>query len=475
MTDRDTGAPWPQPARVAADRREFLKAAGLAALPLALRTGLAAAQDTAAPSSAPTSSTPPPQPSVTRPSPVAGSDRIKIGLIGCGGRGTGAAVQALRADPGLTLHALGDVFSERLDSALAGITAGLQESNLDPSARVDVPAERRFLGFDAGQRVIESGVDAVLLCEYPQFRPRHIEAAIAAGKHVFAEKPIAVDAPGVRRVLAAAQAAHSGNLALGVGFCWRHHQGMKATFAQINSGAIGPVHTVHTTYHTSTLGRRPRRAEWSDVEFQMRNWWHFTWISGDHIVEQAVHSIDRLSWAFKDELPLRVTCLGGRAARSGPEHGNAYDHFAAVYEYPGGRRGFHTTRQIDQCPSDNSDYVFAAGGQAEINGWKPVFRLSPPDGDTRGTWKYRGPITDMYQNEHDALWASIRAGAPLNDGVRGAHSTLLAVMARMAAYTGQTITWDQALNSTEDLTPADLKFGPLATPPIAIPGQTKFV
>lgn len=435
-------------------RRDFLKSsAAIASFPLALGGARAVAMG------------------APRPGHIAGSGEIKIGLIGCGGRGTGAAAQALRADPGIVLHAMGDVFGDRLDASLAAIRGDVKDAGGDPAQRVRVPENRAFLGFDAGAKVIQSDVDAVLLCEYPHFRPRHIRLAIEAGKHVFAEKPVAVDAPGIRSVLESAALAKQKNLALLCGFCWRHNQGMKATFEQINSGALGQVLAAHTTYHTSTLSRRPRKPEWSDMEFQMRNWWHFTWISGDHIVEQAIHSIDRLSWAFNDKIPLRVSCLGGRAARSGPEHGNVFDHFAAVLEYEGGLRGFHTTRQIDNCPSDNSDYLFAEKGTAEINGWKPVYTLRPLTGQP---WKFKGEVTDMYQNEHDALWKSVRDGSPINDGVRSAHSTLLAIAARMAAYTGQTISWDQALNSTEDLSLPRYELGPLETPPIAIPGITKF-
>jgi predicted dehydrogenase len=205
----------------------------------------------------------------------------------------------------------------------------------------------------------------------------------------------------------------------------------------------------------------------------MRNWWHFTWISGDHIVEQAVHSIDRLSWAMGDKLPEKVTCLGGRAARNGPEHGNVFDHFSAIYEYDDGRRCFHSCFQIDGCPGDNTDYIYGTKGTAVINGWTPTYVVKSRSGEE--VWSYGGAaIRDMYQAEHDELFASIRAGTPTNDCVRGANSTLLALMARMAAYTGQVITLDQALGSKEDLTPAKYELGPLPTPPVAVPGQTKF-
>ena len=206
----------------------------------------------------------------------------------------------------------------------------------------------------------------------------------------------------------------------------------------------------------------------------MRNWWHFAWISGDHIVEQAVHSIDRLSWAIGDRLPRKVICLGGRAARTGPESGNSFDHFAAVYEYDGGMRTFHTCRQIDSCPNDNTDYVWGLKGSAVVNGWAPTYSLRDLSG--KEVWKYTGPNDrDMYQNEHDAFFASIRAGKPINDCERGANSTMMAMMARMSAYTGQTITWEQAMNSKEVLVPAQLELGSFPMPELAVPGKTKFM
>jgi predicted dehydrogenase len=409
-----------------------------------------------------------------------GSDRIKIGLIGCGGRGTGAAVQALRADPGIVLWAMGDIFAERIASSHAGIMdemAALDEEGGAGTAwreRVQVADDRRFVGFDAQDHVLASGVDAVLLTGYPHFRPAQLAAAIGAGKHVFAEKPVAVDGPGIRSVLESAAEAQRKNLAIQVGFCWRYHNAMRAGMGRVLDGTIGDVTTVHTTYHGGTLPKNPRQAGWSDMEFQMRNWWHFTWISGDHIVEQAIHSVDRLAWALGDEPPVRATCLGGRAARSGPEHGDAYDHFAVVYEYAGGRRAFHTCRQMQNTPGDNTDYIYGTRGAATINGWDPG---SIHCRDYAGTelWRHSGPPDDMYQHEHNELWASIRAGSPINDCVRGAHSNLMAIMGRMAAYTGQVVTWEQALGSQERLGPTEYAWSDVPTPPVAVPGQTKLL
>lgn len=398
------------------------------------------------------------------------SGELKIGLIGCGGRGTGAAVQALQADSNTVLTAMGDLFADRMDGCLQGMSGHFGES---APQRLKVDGARKFTGFDAYQKVIDSGVDVVILTSPPGFRPAQLKAAVEAGKHVFCEKPVAVDAPGIRSVLASAAEAKRKNLAIVCGFCWRYSDAERATFKQVHDGAVGDVVTVHTTYHTSTLSKRPRQPEWTDMEFQLRNWWHFNWLSGDHIVEQACHSVDRLAWAMNDLMPVRCTALGGRAARSGPEHGNVFDHFTVIYEYADGRRCFHTCRQIDQCPSDNSDYIYGTEGSCTVNGWTPTHVVKDRAGNVK--WSYDGPRRDMYQVEHDELMASIRAGQPLNDGEWMANSTLMAIMGRMAAYTGQTITWEQAMNSKEDLTPASLELGPLEVAPIPVPGRTKFL
>jgi len=409
-----------------------------------------------------------------------GSDAIKIGFVGCGGRGTGAAVQALKADPGTVLWAMGDLFPERIKSSHNGIMGemnAMDQDNGNSSTwrnKVQVPEERKFIGIDAYKHVIDSGVDAVILTTWPHFRPVQMAYAVDAGKHIFAEKPVAVDAPGIRSVLESAKKAKAQNTALQVGFCWRYHQAMREGFAHVLDGSIGDITTVHTTYNTGTLPKRPRQKNWSDMEFQMHNWWHFTWLSGDHIVEQAIHSIDRMTWALGDKTPARVVCHGGRIARTGAESGNVYDHFAAVYEYDDGRRAFHTCRQISGCPNDNSDYVYGTRGAAFINGWTPN-KIATRDLKGKEMWKFQGHAKDMYQQEHDELWASIRAGKPNNDCQRGANTTLMALMGRMAAYTGQTISWEQALNSTQRLGPTSYEFGPLQTPPVSIPGRTKFL
>lgn len=410
---------------------------------------------------------------VGRSAHVAGRSTIRVGLIGCGGRGTGAAMQALKTGDGVVLYAMGDTFQDRLDSSLAGLTRHFTEHAPQRVADLlQVPPERRFVGFDAYRRVIESDVDVVLLCGYPHFRPLHMEAAVEAGRHVFCEKPMAVDAPGLRRTRAAARAAAEGRLSVVSGFCWRYADAEREIFPRINGGAIGRVVSVYSNYLTSTLARRPRRPEWSDMEFQLRNWWHFTWLSGDHIVEQACHSIDRMSWAMNDTLPIRCHGVGGRAARSGPESGNSFDHFSVVYEYDDGRRAFHVCRQIDNCPGDNSDYIQGENGAALVNGFSRTHQIR--DRGNAVVWKYEGQHRDMYQNEQDVLFEAIRSGTPRNDGEWMCNSTMLAIMGRMACYTGQTISWEQAWASEEDLSPPAHEFGDLPEPIIAVPGRTRF-
>ena len=437
-----------QPSQRDVTRREFVRtAAGAAVAAPLLASGL----------------------SVARSAWVSGSDSLRVGLVGCGGRGTGAAIQALRADKGAVLLAMADVFPERIVSSLKHIK---DQFASEESPRVQVTQATQFDGFDCCERLIASGVDVVLLATPPAFRPAQMRTAVNAGVHMFTEKPMAVDAPGLREVRRVCEEARAKNLNVVSGFCWRYSDAERATFAKIHDGAIGRVLSVHTTYHTSTLSKRPRQDAWSDMEWQLRNWWHFNWLSGDHIVEQACHSIDKLAWAMNDEMPVRCVALGGRAAREGPESGDVFDHFTVIYEYADGRRCFHTCRQIDRCPSDNSDYIYGTSGAATVNGWTPTHDLRDHDGNT--TWRYDGPRRDMYQNEHDALFSAIRAGKPINDGPWMVNSVMMAIMGRMAAYTGQTIAWDKAWESQQRLGPEHLEMGELAVGPVPVPGRTRF-
>jgi predicted dehydrogenase len=395
-------------------------------------------------------------------------DVLTVGLIGCGGRGTGAAFNALSAEDGtVRLVAMADVFPDRLESSLAHLREALGPGR---EPLVDVPPERRHVGFEAAHALIGSDVDVVLLATPPHFRPAHLRAAVTAGKHVFTEKPMAVDGPGVRSVLETAALAQRQDLSLVSGFCWRYNVRHRELYRRIREGALGELRAIDSTYNASPLGTRQRRPEWSDMEFQLRNWQHFNWLAGDHVVEQAVHSLDKMGWAMGDEPPLRVTAVGGRQAREGAETGDIYDHFAAHFEYTGGVRGFHMSRQIARCSNDNSDRIYGATGVASIDTGGVGLRI-----EGEHPWAYEGDGNDMYQNEHDELFRAIRAGEPINDGEWMARSTLLAIMLRMAAYTGQTVSWEQALNSAETLGPSRYAFGELAVEPVPVPGRTRLI
>jgi len=393
----------------------------------------------------------------------AGSDTLKVGLIGCGGRGTGAAMQALRADKGAVLTAMGDVLKPKLDKSLTALTKAGKD-------QVQVSNDNLFLGFDAFEKVIASGVDVVILATPPTFRPVQLRAAIEAGKHVFCEKPVAVDGPGVRSVLETAALAKKKNLSLVCGFCWRYSTREREAFAKVHEGALGRVHTVYTTYNTSPLRIDKRKPGWSDMEWQIRNWYHFTWLSGDHLVEQAVHSIDKIAWAMNGELPEKAVAIGGRQARVEPERGNVWDHFGVTYEYKSGARGFHMCRQIQGCANDNSDLIIGDKGTCDINGWAKRHVITGEN-----PWSCKAKSNNMYQQEHDELFAAIRSGKPMNDGVWMSHSVLMAIMGRMAAYTGRDVTWDMALNSKEKLGPTNLVWGDLPVGEIPIPGKTQLI
>ena len=398
------------------------------------------------------------------------TNAIKIGLVGCGGRGTGAAAQALQADDYGSLTAMADVFQERIDDSLENLGRARKGAL---AGRLKVDKEKQFTGLDAYDKLVNSGVDVVLLATPPGFRPMHLDACIRAGKHVFCEKPVAVDAFGVRQVLQTVELAKQKNLALVAGFCWRYDQKIKAGFEQIQSGAIGDIVSYYATYYTNPVKPMPpastRPAGMGDVEWQIRNWYNFGWLCGDSLVEQAVHSVDKVAWAMKDQPPISCVAVGGRQIPA--EGGNIYDHFSVNYLYANGVRATVANRQIEGCYNENADYIMGTKGICTIGRGTPKIT-----GQT--TWDYpkQGNEIDMYQVEHNELFASIRKGKPINDGVRMTTSTLLALMGRMAAYTGQTITWEQALNSQERLFPEKLDWNmSLPVAPMARPGLTRFV
>lgn len=395
---------------------------------------------------------------------AAGSDMIKVGLIGCGGRGTGAATNALQADPNVKLVAMGDAFQDRLELSLEAL-----KRRAELADKIDVPQERQFVGFDAYRQVIASGVDVVLLCTPPHFRPLHLQAAVDAGKHVFAEKPVAVDAPGVRKVLATCSAAKAKRLSIVSGLCLRYHAGFQEAADKIHAGELGEIHTLQANDFRGGIWVKPRKPEWTDMHWQMRNWYYFTWLSGDFNVEQHIHFLDVCIWMMNNEYPVKAIGMGGRTVRSGEEFGNIYDHHSVIYEFASGARLFSNTRQMPNCAGDMSAQVVGSKGRASLNERQGGVVI-----DANAKWVFGKKENDIYQTEHDDLFKSIRLGEPVNHGEYMAKSTLLAIMGRMATYTGKSITWEAAMNSQEDLSPPAYEWGPLATPAIALPGISKF-
>lgn len=385
-----------------------------------------------------------------------GGDVIKVGLIGCGGRGSGAASDALEADPGVRLFAMGDAFADELEKSFKELKAAYQD-------RVVVDDAHKFVGFDAYKQVIDA-CDVVLLTTPPHFRPQHLKYAIEQGKHVFCEKPVAVDAPGVRSVIESCKLAEQKQLSVVSGLCWRYHPAIKAAFDEVQAGRIGDVVAARCSYFTRGLWVKPRQESWSDMEWQLRNWLYFTWLSGDHIAEQHVHSIDKVVWAMGDKHPISATGTGGRFLRTEPTYGNVYDHFAIEYEFENDVTAFGRCRQQDPCIVDVSDTIYGTKGQLQINSARVRILGEKP-------WRYDGPDGNMYRLEHVALFKSIREDQPINNGGYMSTSTLMAVLGREAAYTGQVVKWDELLASDVHLGPQEYEWSSLPVPPVRKPGD----
>ncbi len=389
---------------------------------------------------------------------AAGSDEIKVGVIGCGGRGTGAIGNVLESAPGVKIVAMGDAFKDRLDESLTGLRKKYGE-------KIAVTPEHSFVGFDAYQKVIASDVNYIILATPPAFRPQHLKAAVAAGKNIFTEKPVAVDGAGIRVCLGLSEEAKAKGLAIAAGTQRRHQTGYLETMKQIQDGAIGQIVAARAYWNQGGLWNKPREANWSDMEWQLRNWLYFTWLSGDHIVEQHVHNLDVVNWAMGSH-PVRAYGMGGRQARTGAEYGHIYDHFAIDYEYENGMHMMSFCRQIQNTDQSVSEALVGTKGTCQVN----KYTISGEK-----NWRFTAKDNNPYVNEHTDLIASIRAGKPINELKTVAESTMTAIMGRMSAYTGKVVTWDQALNSRELLVPTKLEWGPLAVAPVAIPGQTPLV
>jgi len=394
---------------------------------------------------------------------ASGLDSIKVGLIGCGGRGSGAVenlCEAVGDDKGVKIFAMGDAFADNLANSKNNLS-----SNKTVAPHWDVTEDRCFVGFDAFQKVIDCGADLVILATPPGFRPMMIEAAVKAGKNIFTEKPVGVDGPGIRRVLKAAEEAKAKNLAIVAGTQRRHSMGYIDSMNKIHDGAIGALVGGQVYWNQGALWMKPRQPSWSDLEWQLRNWLYFTWLSGDHICEQHVHNIDVANWAFKGH-PESAVGLGGRQVRTDPAYGHIFDHFSIDYKYPGDIHVMSMARQIPNCQDNVSETIVGSKGTFRSGGYR-ITGANPS--------RFRTKEVNPYVQEHIDLIASIRAGKPLNELKTVAESTLTAIMGRMSAYTGKEVTWEMALDSKLDTMPKELAMGPLPVPPVAMPGVTEFI
>ncbi len=402
---------------------------------------------------------------------AAGSDELKVGLIGCGGRGIGAVTQALMAtDTSIKLWAMADLFRDQLDKSYTMLHDGA-EARYDRvafdglAAQMDVPEERKFVGFDAYQKLLASGVDMVILACPPGFRPRHFQAAVKAGKHVFMEKPVAVDPAGIRTVMAAAKEAERKGLCVVAGTQRRHQNHYIEIMKRVHDGAIGEIRAAQVYWNGSGGSlTRQKPPGMSDMEWQVRNWYYFCWTCGDHIVEQHVHNIDIMHWAMQGP-PQFIMGMGGREVRRG---GNIWDHFAVEFEYPDGVRVLSMCRHHSGCTDRVSEHIVGTKGTVYIDG---------STGWIRGENPYEPPASpNPYVQEHADWIGAIRAGEPINEGVQVAESTMAAIAGRMSAYTGRAMKWSWALNQSKlDLSPPKYEFGPLPVGPVAVPGQTPLI
>jgi predicted dehydrogenase len=396
-----------------------------------------------------------------------GQDVIRVGVVGCGGRGTGAAHNVLKSSAGIHLVSLGDLTIDRLGQCRDQLSKAASD---DPQVKagMKVTDEKCFTGFDAFKKVLAADIDYVILASPPGFRPAMLAAAVEAGKHVFTEKPVAVDSAGIRSVLKTYELAVKKGLGIGVGTQRRHQDLYLDAIKRLQDGAIGDITSGQVFWNQGGLWNRDRQPAWSDAEWQIRNWLYFTWLSGDHIVEQHVHNIDVANWVLNAH-PIRAVGVGGRQQRTDPKYGHIYDHFGVDFEYPNGARVLSMCRQIDGTRNRIGEHFIGSRGSVELR--------NEGTADIRGAnpWTWQRPENSVspYVQEHTDLIASIRSGKPYNELKQVAESTLTAILGREAAYTGQELTWDEVLNADQDLTPPQTEFGPLPVPPVPMPGKTK--
>lgn len=364
-----------------------------------------------------------------------GRDAIRIGLIGCGGRGTEATVNAMNAGKDVQLVAMADLFDERLQASREQLRRAKPE-------QVQVKNDRCFVGFDAYEKLLASGVDAVLIAAASHFHPQMLKAAVDAGKHVFCEKPHGIDIPGLKMSMAAAEQAKTKGLSLVSGLCWRYDPGVRETMKRVHDGAIGDIVAIQENYLSNPYIVRERRPGQSEMEYQLWNWYHFNWLSGDQTAQQLIHSIDKASWAQRDTPPRKVYGMGGRQTALEAKFGDQLDHQAVVFEYANGVRVFGFTRDQEDCYRDTNDYLFGTKGRCNLL----TYRI---EGETN--WHYDQPRQNMYDLEHAALFQSIRDGNPINNGQYMCLSSALAIAAQIACYTGALLTWEDVMSSKRSL------------------------
>jgi predicted dehydrogenase len=387
--------------------------------------------------------------SIERSAFAAPDETMKIALIGCGGRGTGAADQTLRAAAkGVKLVAMADISKEHLERSLKSITDSAAKDNHQDL--IDVPEDRQFVGWDGYKKAIALA-DVVILATPPGIRPYHLEEAVNAGKHIFSEKPLATDAPGVRRVLAAAEMAKKKNLKVGVGLQRHHHPCYMETIQRIHDGAIGDIVSMRCYWNGQRPWQHPRKAGMSEMQFQMDNWYYFNWICGDHIVEQHIHNLDVCNW-IKQGHPVKAYGMGGCQKPRTSDDGEIFDHHAVEFEYADGTRMFSQCRHILGCWDSVAEHAVGTAGSADLqDGGTFVIKGKTP-------YEKKGKGINAWQEEHYPFWDAIRNNKDYNELVYGAHSTMTAIMGRMATYSGKVISWDEALKSQVVLAPDELSW-----------------
>jgi predicted dehydrogenase len=406
---------------------------------------------------------------------------IKIGLVGCGGRGTGAVLDALGAatrviypaagyhtedvaqgaqvgKKGIRIVALADLFEDRLANCRGQLA----------KLGMNIPKETCFTGFDAYKQLLAvPEINYVILATPPHFRPVQLKAAIEAGKHVFLEKPGAVDVPGVKTLIEAGELAKQKGLGIAAGTQRRHMKSYQEAIQRIRDGAIGDIVYARCYWNGGEIWVIERQPGFTDMEWQLRNWNYFTWLSGDHYVEQHVHNLDIMNWVLGGHPVRAVAAVGGRQVRTDPKFGQVFDHFAVEFEYPGDVRMFSQARQINGCDNLVEEAVVGTGGTSNCKNYVSA------KGGSR--WRFRGPDPNPYQQEHEDLIASIRSGKPINEARNVAESTMTGILGREAAYGGKAITWDEAMQCTKRLGPDKYDLGAsYPTPPVAMPGAYKF-